>query len=59
LCDVPWHGNYLANRLNVYPDPEDIFWPDYNLLLVAEQHGGGKSKSLEGGMLWRSQLKYV
>jgi hypothetical protein len=31
----------------------------YSLLLVAEQHGGGKSKSLEEGMLWRSQLKYV
>ena len=30
---------FLKRLLDVYPDPEDIFWTDYNLMLVAEKHG--------------------
>ena len=28
---------FIERLLDVYPDPEDIFWTDYNLMLVAEK----------------------
>jgi SAM-dependent methyltransferase len=30
---------FLKRLLDVYPDPEDILWTDYNLMLVVEKQG--------------------